>query len=373
MNFGAINNATGQGSGYDNFTNQSTSIVRGESQDLTTNFDTDSNYLVYSYVWIDWNRDGDFYDANETFDLGFTNDEIDGPTSNSALTITVPIDAELGNTHMRVASQFYYTQIPTHGPCDGSTDGEVEDYNVTILPIIIYTYNNGWLPSDPNGINPIVNDILIVADTANFSSDISCTNFTVNPGANVTVISSVTINVSNEMVLESSSMSYSSLILDVDGIINGNVSCKRHVNHAFGNGSATGDNDLISPPLSGQNFGNFRAANPNILSGTINGNLAFLFGPSDPETVIYTLYTPSDDDSTLNAGTGYLTYSTDESTYTFTRTIEKNEVNVPSVSGGASNWNLIGNPYPIYTYAQDFLSEIANSGLINENATIPLV
>jgi hypothetical protein len=139
VNFGAINNATGQGSGYDDFTDQSTSIVRGESQDLTINLDTDSNYLVYSYVWIDWNRDGDFYDTNETFDLGFTDDEIDGPTSNSGLTITAPIDAELDNTRMRVASQFYYTEIPTNGPCDGSTDGEVEDYTVTILPEIIYT------------------------------------------------------------------------------------------------------------------------------------------------------------------------------------------------------------------------------------------
>jgi hypothetical protein len=169
------------------------------------------------------------------------------------------------------------------------------------------------------------------------------------------------------MGLESTSTSYSSLILD--GIINGNVSYKRHVSNASGNGSATGNNNLISPPLSGQTFGDFRAANPNILSRTINGNLAFLFGPFNPETVIYTLYTPTDDDSTLNAGAGYRTGSTDESTYTFTGTIEKNEVNVPIVSGGASNWNLIGNPYPSYIYAQDFLSEIANSGLIDENAT----
>jgi hypothetical protein len=141
------------------------------------------------------------------------------------------------------------------------------------------------------------------------------------------------------MGLESTSTSYSSLILD--GIINGNVSYKRHVSNASGNGSATGNNNLISPPLSGQTFGDFRAANPNILSRTINGNLAFLFGPFNPETVIYTLYTPTDDDSTLNAGAGYRTGSTDESTYTFTGTIEKNEVNVPIVSGGASNWNLI--------------------------------
>jgi hypothetical protein len=139
VNFGAINNVTGEGSPYNDFTDQSTSIVRGESQDLTINLDTDGNYTVYSYVWIDWNRDGDFDDANETFDLGFTDDEIDGPTSNSALTITAPIDAELGNTRMRVVSQYYWNDIPTNGPCDGSTDGEVEDYTVTILPEIIYT------------------------------------------------------------------------------------------------------------------------------------------------------------------------------------------------------------------------------------------
>jgi hypothetical protein len=102
---------------------------------------------------------------------------------------------------MRVVSQYYWNDIPTNGPCDGSTNGEIEDYTVTVLPEITYTYNIGWLPSDPNRVNPIVNDILIIAGTANFSSDINCTNFTVNPGANVTVNSLVTINVSNEMVL----------------------------------------------------------------------------------------------------------------------------------------------------------------------------
>jgi hypothetical protein len=367
VNFGAINNATGQGSGYDDFTDQSTSIVRGESQDLTININTAGDWSVYSYVWIDWNRDGDFDDANETYDLGFTDDETDGPTSNSALTITAPIDAEVGNTRMRVVCDWSEAGPIFNGPCDGSTDGEVEDYTVTILPEFTYTYDNDWLPSDPNGVNPIVNDILIVAGTATFSGDISCTNFTVNPGANVIVNSTVTIDVSNEMVLESTSTSYSSLILD--GTINGNVSYKRHINDAAASGTTTGANDLISPPLSGQTFGAFRAANPNILSGTISGNPAFLFGPFNPATLTYTLYAPSDDISTLDAGIGYRTGSTDGSTYTFTGTIEKDEVDVPLVSGGASNWNLIGNPYPSYINAQAFLSEMASSGLIDENAT----
>jgi len=373
VNFGDIDNVTVQGeAGYDNFTNLSTSIVRGESEKLTINLNTGGNYKVYSFVWIDWNRDGVFDDVNEKFDLGFTYNKSDGPTSASAsdngLTIIVPIDAELGDTRMRVVCDYNGNNAITNGPCDGSTDGEIEDYTVTILQETTYTYNHGWSPENPNGGNPIVNDIIIVAGTANFSSNISCTNFTVNPGANVTVDSNVTISVS-EMVLESSSTSYSSLILDVDGFIIGNVSYKRHVNNASGTGSATGNNDLISPPLSGQTFGEFKAANLNILEGSIGNDTAFLFGPFDPQTVSYTLYGTSDYTSTLDAGIGYRTGSTDGSTYTFTGTVEKDVVNVPIFSGGESNWNLIGNPYPSYINARAFLSEMANSELIDENAT----
>ena len=366
VNFGSITNITAQGSGYDDFTALSTSIARGESEDLTVNLNTDGNFTVYSYVWIDWNKDGDFDDAGETYDLGNAINTPDGPTSNSALTIDVPLDAALGDTRMRVLCQYYFFTIPTNGPCDGSTDGEIEDYTVTVLPGITYVYDNGWSPTDPNGVATIANPIEVLNGNPVISSTTQCESVSVAPGASLTIDSGVTLDVSNTIDLNSSSTSYSSFILD--GTVNGTIKYHRHVNAASGNGTSTGNNDLISAPLTGETFGGFRAANANILSGTIGGNPAFLFGPFNPATASYINFTPSNDTSTLDAGIGYRTGSTDNSTYTFTGSAETGTVNVPVTSGGMSDWNLIGNPYPSYINAQAFLNNMANSGLIDENA-----
>ncbi|BAO77676.1 GEVED domain-containing protein [Winogradskyella sp. PG-2] len=369
VSFGEINNNTvgDDGAPYHDYTAFSNNIELGATEDLTVNIDTDGNFSVYCYVWIDWNRDGDFEDAGEIYDLGSAANTENGPTSNSALSITAPTDAELGDTRMRVVSEYYYETIPTNGPCDGAADGEVEDYTVTILPAIEYTYDNGWLPSDPNGVATFVNDITIMEGTANFNTTTNCHNITVNPEGSLMVASGVTLSIDGEMTLKSSSTRYSSLISD--GTITGDVVYKRHVNNAAGNGTTTTANDLLSAPLTDQTFGAFRAANPNILSGTIGGgSTLFLFGPFNPATESYVNYSSSDDTSTLSPGSGYRTGSTDGATYTFTGTIETGNVDTPVVSGGSSNWNLIGNPYPSYLKVQDFLNNSSNAALLDENA-----
>ncbi|MBV7269255.1 T9SS-dependent choice-of-anchor J family protein [Winogradskyella luteola] len=366
VDFGSINNITAQGSGYDDFTSQSTSIARGDSEDLTVNLNTDGNFAVYSYAWIDWNQDGDFNDSGETYDLGETIDNPDGATSNSPLTITVPDNAELGSTRLRILSQYYFNNIPTNGPCDGSTDGEIEDYTINVLPGTIYTYDNGWSPSNPNGVSTTADDIIIANGDATITSNISCNTLTVNPGAGLTVNSGVVLTALDEVVLQSTSTSYASLILD--GTITGNVIYLRHVNNAPEPGASTTNNDLISAPLIGQSFGDFRIANPNILSGTIGGNPAFLFGPFNPTSGNYVNYQPSDDTEVLDAGEGFRTGSTDNSTYRFIGTVETGTVSIPIVSGGTSNWNLIGNPYPSYLNVQGFLNNANNASLLDENA-----
>ncbi|WP_298754899.1 choice-of-anchor J domain-containing protein [uncultured Psychroserpens sp.] len=365
VDFGDINNATGQGSGYDDFTSLSTSIARGASEDLTVNLNTDGDFTVYSYAWIDWNQDGDFDDINETYDLGFTDDNPDGPTSNSPLTIVVPNDANLGSTRMRILSQFYNITIPTNGPCDGSTDGEIEDYTVTVLPGITYVYDNGWTPSNPDGVATTANDIIIANGDTNFTNDINCNSLTINPGAGLTINSGVVLTAIGDIVLESSSTSYSSLILD--GSIVGSVRYERHINNAAASGTTTGNNDLISPPITGQTFGNFRTANSNILSGSISGNTAFLFGPFDTATNSFINYTSANDSNTLEAGIGFRTGSTDNGDYIFTGDIETGAVQI-NLTSGSSNWNLIGNPYPSYINVDALLTSIINSETVDINA-----
>ncbi len=366
VDFGNINNTTGQGAGYDDFTAQSTSIARGASEDLTVNLNTDGDFRVYSYAWIDWNGDGDFDDAGETYDLGESENTPDGPTSNSALTITAPVDAALGDTRLRVLCQWFPTVIPTNGPCDGSTDGEIEDYTITILPGITYTYNDGWSPSDPNGVATFANPIEVIRGNAVISAPTQSESIVVDPAASLTVNSGVTLDIANGLTLQSTSIAFSSLILD--GTINGTITYERHVNSASMSGTSTGNNDLISAPLQGQTFGDLSSANSNILSGTIGGSPAFLFGPFEPASDTYINYTPSNNSDALATGIGYRTGSTDNGTYTFTGTVETGNVEVSVTSGGATNWNLIGNPYPSYIQVQAVLNESTNRSRFDENA-----
>lgn len=349
VDFGSINNSTSQGSGYDDFTNQSTDIAQGASEDLTVQLNTDGNVTIYSYAWIDWNQDGDFDDAGETYDLGFAENTADGPTSNSALVITAPINTALGDTRLRVLCQYYNTFIPNNGPCDGSTDGEIEDYTVTVLPAITYTYDNGWLPEDPNGLATIANPIEVINGNVTISTNTSCQSFLVRPGAGVTINSGITLLVddaTNGFTLESSSTLYSSLILN--GTINGTVYYKRHIN-------SNPQNDLISAPLSGQPFNAFVAANDNLfLSPTTD---AVGFATFDKVSGSYRNFNQNDT-TPIESGIGFRTASTNNSTFTFTGNVEKGEVAVDIVSSGPQFeiWNLIGNPYAAYVNVADLLN-----------------
>lgn len=227
-----------------------------------------------------------------------------------------------------------------------------------------YVYNNGWSPADPNGVSKLSNSIVIENGEIIINTDTFCDRMTVKPGAAITINSGMSLTTDSGMTLESSSTSFSSLILN--GAVVGDIYYKRHVNNAALQNTTTGANDLISPPLHGQSFGDFRAANPNIFSGTIDGITTFLFGPFDNTTAQYLNYTSANDVETLETGNGYRTGSTDGSTYTFTGNVESYDVDVPITSNGASTWSLIGNPYPCYIRALDFLNNIINSELIDE-------
>jgi hypothetical protein len=243
------------------------------------------------------------------------------------------------------------------------------------LPVGDALYCGGdWIYSDgPDNTSGVQN--IIIADgtyTIDGEKDVEVNNVEVYSGATVIVEEGSSLTIKGNLLnsgtlqLESISTKYSSLI--VEGTSTGNVLYKRHVNNAAGTGTTTAANDLISAPVTGQTFGAFRAANPNILSGTIGGNPAFLFGPFNTSTVSYVNYSPSDDNSILTEGVGFRSGSTDGSTYTFDGIVQVGNVSVPITSGGASDWNLIGNPYPSYINAQAFLNNMANSGLIDENA-----
>ena len=126
--YGSINKADGpaKDKGYENFTSLSTSVARSSSQNLTVSVNTDGNYRIDAFAWIDWNQDGDFADSGEAYDLGNVSNVSNGALPAKA--IAVPAGAKLGNTRMRVSAR--YNANPTS--CQTGFDGEVEDYTVTV-------------------------------------------------------------------------------------------------------------------------------------------------------------------------------------------------------------------------------------------------
>jgi GEVED domain len=83
-------------------------------------------------AWIDYNRDGDFFDLGELIvdHTGAGGSAPSVPSLTSIINVSVPATASNGNTIMRVKC-FWLGQ--GNGPCDGGTWGETEDYTINII------------------------------------------------------------------------------------------------------------------------------------------------------------------------------------------------------------------------------------------------
>lgn len=118
VTFNDINNSSTKTTGYSDFTNQSTEIVRGNNYNLTTVINADGNSNIKTFAWIDWNQNCVF-ETNETYDL----------TSSNAISVAVPKGIPTGSTIMRISTR----SNTNPNSCELSFNGEVEDYTITVL------------------------------------------------------------------------------------------------------------------------------------------------------------------------------------------------------------------------------------------------
>jgi serine protease len=124
------NTSMGDPDGYGDYTDMDLSLQRGETYNVSFMPGyPNQQWTEHFRLWIDLNQNGSFNGAERLFD--------DDQGSNTTVTgtISVPIDAPLGSTRMRV-SMAYGGQFGGDYPqnsCEEDHDGEVEDYCVTIL------------------------------------------------------------------------------------------------------------------------------------------------------------------------------------------------------------------------------------------------
>lgn len=127
-------------------------------------------------VWIDWNNDGDFLDANET--IGTALVAVSGGNVIQNFTINVPGAQPIGNYRMRIVQTEGGT-LGSISPCGTFTYGSTEDYTVQVVNACIPTHTvTTFTPtSGPVGTEVTINGTGLTGATVTFS------------GVNATVVS----------------------------------------------------------------------------------------------------------------------------------------------------------------------------------------
>ncbi|MDY0090335.1 MAG: GEVED domain-containing protein, partial [Flavobacteriaceae bacterium] len=135
-----INNTSSGLTQYSDYTSQSADVIQGASYQLSVSVNTAislGSLTFYQIAWIDWNQNGVF-EAGERYVLGSATNGNNILSSESPLTITVPTNAILGQTRMRI--QTMYQSAYLEHPClsqEGDIvnyDGETEDYTIIVVP-----------------------------------------------------------------------------------------------------------------------------------------------------------------------------------------------------------------------------------------------
>ena len=119
------------GQSLQNFTSSLGTVTQGLSYSMVVRGNTNGANTNYIRVFIDWNRDGDFLDPSETYNIGTLYNSsgtiFSTPVSGNIL---VPLHAMLGTgTRMRVTKH----SITYQNPCNSSGAGQSEDYTLEVL------------------------------------------------------------------------------------------------------------------------------------------------------------------------------------------------------------------------------------------------
>lgn len=175
--------------GVNNYTVMSADLQVGGTYTVTVEFGDCSGGNQFDGaggVWIDWNNDGDFLDANETIgtvDIAMT---LTDTNVIQNFTINVPVGQPIGNYRMRIVQEEGGASA-TVSPCGTFTFGSTEDYTVQVINACVPTHSvTSFTPtSGPVGTEVIINGTGLTGATVTFS------------GINATIVS----NTGTQMVV----------------------------------------------------------------------------------------------------------------------------------------------------------------------------
>lgn len=123
VQLGTIDNASGAGTGYTDFTSISTDLAKGGTHTITITPGWTATVYSEGYsVWVDYNKDGSFGSGEQVFS------QAAGTSTVVSGSFTVPNTAVDGAVRMRVSMK--YNGIPT--ACETFSYGQVEDYTVVL-------------------------------------------------------------------------------------------------------------------------------------------------------------------------------------------------------------------------------------------------
>jgi hypothetical protein len=131
VNFAGINNssiATVGTAAMQDFTAITGTVTPTVTYPIILKGNTDGAFTNFFSVFIDWNSDADFDDANEGFEIGSIYQSTGNDAVQATGNITIPADAPQGNVRMRVVKRY---NLPG-GPCNIDGYGQTEDYTLIV-------------------------------------------------------------------------------------------------------------------------------------------------------------------------------------------------------------------------------------------------
>ena len=136
VNFAGINNTSPSaiaGTPHQNFIAIIGNVIAGNTYPIIVKGNTDGNFNDNVSVFVDWNSDNDFLDANETYNIGSLVNSTGVDAVQATSNISIPGNATAGNKRMRVIKKYNASATVFPLPCTtGAGYGEAEDYTLTV-------------------------------------------------------------------------------------------------------------------------------------------------------------------------------------------------------------------------------------------------